>query len=119
MPHFSSLLSLIPDLCVPPYFFDSTGGADTGRLTINPTTTETITPIGPDGKNTGVTTESSAFFLKGTTNSINIMSATLGADIGCRWNLTRVSLIQRFPAEQKAGSYSLRKDTYSTLKILF
>jgi hypothetical protein len=47
------------------------------------------------------------------------MSATLGADIGCRWNLTRVSLIQRFPAEQKAGSYSLRKDTYSTLKILF
>jgi len=118
MPHFSYFLSLIPDLCVPPYSFDSTGGEDTGRLTVNPIT-ETITPIGPDGKNTGVTTESSAFFLKGTTNSINIMSATLGADIGCRWDLTRVFLTQGLHAEQKAGSYSLRKDTYSTLKILF
>ncbi|MFA7628362.1 MAG: hypothetical protein WCY37_03065 [Candidatus Dojkabacteria bacterium] len=88
------------------YPFDSTGGADTGRLTVNPTT-GTITPIGAGCTNTSVSLGASGFFLNATTNSIDIMAATTGADIGCRWDLTGVSLTQRIPAGQQAGSYTL------------
>jgi len=35
------------------------------------------------------------------------MAATTGADIGCRWDLEGVSLSQRIPAGQQAGSYTL------------
>ncbi len=88
------------------YPFDSTGGADTGRLTVNPTT-GTITPIGAGCTNTSVSVGTSDFFLNTTTDSIDLMAATTAGDIGCRWDLTGVSLTQRIPAGQQAGSYTL------------
>lgn len=88
------------------YPFDSTGGADTGRLTVDPTT-GTITPIGAGCTNTNVSLKSLAYFLNGTTDSIDLFAAAAGADTLCRWDLTGVSLTQRIPAAQTPGSYSL------------
>jgi len=88
------------------YPFDSTGGADTGRLTVDPSV-GTITPIGAGCTNTSVSTGTSDFFVNITTDSIDLMTASLGADIGCRWDLTGVSLSQRIPAGQQASSYTL------------
>ena len=88
------------------YPFDSTGGEDTGRLTVDPTT-GTITPIGSGCTNTNVSLKSSAYFLNATTDSIDLFAAAAGADIACRWDLTGVSLTQRVPAAQTPGSYSL------------
>jgi len=88
------------------YPFDSTGGEDTGRLTVNPAT-GTITPIGSGCTNTSVSLQSSDFFLSGTTNSIDLFAAATGADLACRWDLTGVSLTQRVPAAQTPGSYSI------------
>lgn len=86
------------------YPFDSTGGADTGRLTVDPSV-GTITAVGSGCTTTNIYKGSSAYY--GTTNSIDLMGATSGADIACRWDLTGVSLTQRVPAAQPPGSYSL------------
>lgn len=88
------------------YPFDSTGGADTGRLTVD-ASVGTSTPIGAGCDNTNVSLGSSAYFLNGTTDSIDLLTATTGADVGCRWDLTGVSLSQRIPAGKNAGDYTL------------
>ena len=85
--------------------FDSTGGADSGRLTVNPSG-GTITPM--SGCNTtGLTLGSSNYFVNGTTDSITLLSAGGSAGILCYWDLTGVALTQRLPAEQEPGAYSL------------
>ena len=88
------------------YPFDSTGGADTGRLTVDPSAS-TITAVGSGCTTTNVYKGSSAYFLNGTTDSVDLMGASSGADTLCRWDLTGVSLTQRVPAAQTPGSYSL------------
>lgn len=85
--------------------FDSTGGADSGRLTVNPSG-GTITPM--SGCNTtGLTLGSSNYFVNGTTDSITLLSAGGTAGTLCYWDLTGVALTQRLPAEQEPGAYSL------------
>jgi len=55
-----------------------------------------------------VTKGVSDYFLSGTTNSIDLMNAAVGADIGCQWDLTGVSLSQRLPAGQEPSTiYSI------------
>jgi len=88
------------------YPFDSTGGIDTGRLTVDPSV-GTITPIGTGCTNTNVTKGTSDFFLSGTTDSVDLINA-VGADIECQWDLTGVSLSQRIPAGQEPSTtYSI------------
>jgi hypothetical protein len=79
--------------------------ADDGRLTVNPST-GTITPFGTC-TNTNVALGTSDYFVSGGTASIDLMTASAGADTFCRWDLTGVSLTQRIPASQPAASYTL------------
>jgi hypothetical protein len=79
--------------------------ADDGRLSVNFTGGNIA---GVDGCSTNnVSLGSPAFYLAGTTNSIDLMSASAGAAIGCRWDLTGVGLEQRIPASQAPGNYSI------------
>lgn len=79
--------------------------ADNGRLTVDPSVA-TVTPLG-SCNSTGVTKGSSAYFNGASVTSIDLLTASGSAQIGCRWDLTGVSLSQRIPASQVAGSYSL------------
>jgi len=79
--------------------------ADEGQLTVDPTT-GAIAPIGGDCTSTGISLGTSGTFVSGTTPSIDLMTSATGG-IGCRWDLTGVSLTQRIPAGQQAGSYSI------------
>ncbi|NMA30025.1 MAG: hypothetical protein GX943_03150 [Candidatus Pacebacteria bacterium] len=88
------------------YPFDSTGGADTGRLSVDPSGS-TITAVGSGCTTTNIYKGSSAFFLSGTTDSVDLMGASSGADTLCRWDQTGISLSQRVPASQEPGSYSI------------
>lgn len=88
------------------YPFDSTGGADAGRLTVDPSVS-TITAVGSGCTTTNIYKGSSAYYLSGTTNSIDLIGATSGADSLCRWDQTGISLTQRVPAAQEPGSYTL------------
>jgi hypothetical protein len=86
-----------------------TDGADAdsvgGQLTVDPSG-GTIT--GVSGCSTSnVSVGASDSFVEGSTNSIDLMSATTGAATSCRWDLTGVSLSQKIPAAQNAGSYAL------------
>lgn len=88
------------------YPFDSTGGIDTGRLTVD-LSGGTITAIGTGCTDTNVTKETSDFFLSGTIDSVDLINA-VGADIECQWDLTGVSLSQRIPAGQEPSTtYSI------------
>lgn len=88
------------------YPFDSTGGADTGRLTVDPSVS-TITAVGSGCTTTNIYKGSSAYFLNGTTESVDLMGASSGADTLCRWDQTGIALTQRVPASQEPGSYSI------------
>lgn len=88
------------------YPFDSTGGADAGRLTVDPSVS-TITTVGSGCTTTNIYKGSSAYYLSGTTNSIDLIGASSGADTLCRWDQTGVALTQRVPATQEPGSYTL------------
>ena len=88
------------------YPFDSTGGADTGRMTVDAATNGVITPWGTC-TNTGLTLGTSDFFLNGTTDSIDLLTAGGTADTSCRWDLTAVDVTQRIPAGQVPTSYTL------------
>ncbi|HCP08740.1 MAG TPA: hypothetical protein DIT25_03020, partial [Candidatus Moranbacteria bacterium] len=86
-----------------------TDGADAdsvgGQMTINPAAG---TLAGVSGCSTSnVSKGGSNSFSEGTVNSIDILSATSGASAFCRWDLTGVSLTQKIPAAQPAGSYSI------------
>jgi hypothetical protein len=85
--------------------FDSTGGADSGRLTVNPSG-GTITP-GSGCSSDNLSKGSSDYFVSGTTDSIDLLSAGSGADVLCYWDFTGVSLTQRIPGGQEPGTYTL------------
>lgn len=81
--------------------------ADTygGQMTVNPSGG---TIAGVSGcATTNVTAGASDSFVQATTDSIDLMSAAAGASTYCRWDLTGVSLTQKIPAGQVAGSYSV------------
>jgi len=78
---------------------------DDGSLTVNPST-GTIDPAS-GCTTTSITTGTSDTFVQNTLDSIDIISASAGADTLCYWDLTGVSLTQRIPASQPTGSYSI------------
>jgi hypothetical protein len=86
-----------------------TDGADTdsygGQITVDPSGG---TIAGVSGCSTSnVSVGASDSFVEGSTDSIDLMSATTGAATSCRWDLTGVALSQKIPAAQTAGSYAL------------
>ena len=86
-----------------------TDGADTdskgGQMTVNPAGG---TLSGVSGcATTNVNKGASDSFVETTMNSIDLVSGAAGASTFCRWDLTGVSLTQKVPAGQAAGSYSL------------
>lgn len=56
---------------------------------------------------TNVNKGASDSFVETTMNSIDLVSGAAGAATFCRWDLIGVSLTQKVPAGQAAGSYSL------------
>jgi hypothetical protein len=76
-----------------------------GQLTIDPSGG---TIAGISGCSTSnVSVGASDSFVEGSTNSIDLMSATTGAATSCRWDLTGVALSQKIPAAQVSGSYAI------------
>ncbi len=56
---------------------------------------------------TGVSLGSSSAFNQGTTDNITLSSASSSAGTRCYWDFTGISLSQKVPAFQPAGSYSM------------
>lgn len=76
-----------------------------GELTVDPSTG---TIAGVSGTATiNVSLGASDAFEEGTTDSIDLMSASAGADAPGVWDLTGISLSQDIPAMQATGSYSI------------
>jgi hypothetical protein len=95
-------------------FNDSSGsgytdGADTdsygGQLTVDPSGGTIAGVSGCSASNVNKGTSDS--FVEGTNNSIDLFSAAAGASAPCKWDLTGVSLTQKIPASQPAGSYAI------------
>lgn len=85
---------------------DATGsGCTNGQLTINPSVTTITTDCSSVCNAVTVTKGSSTAFVSGTADSVTLASASTGT----AWKgfLTGVSLSQKVPASQVAGSYSL------------
>lgn len=85
---------------------DATGsGCTNGQLTINPAVTTITTDCSSVCNAVTVTKGSSTAFVSGTADSVTLASASTGT----AWKgfLTGVSLSQKVPASQVAGSYSL------------
>jgi hypothetical protein len=76
-----------------------------GRLQVNPTLA-TIT-AGGTCSSTGLSKQSSAYFVGGSVDSIDLISASTSAETDCDWYITGIGLVQDIPAEQPGGSYSL------------
>lgn len=83
------------------------GDADSygGQMTVDPSGGTLAGVLGC--ATTNVTKGTSDSFVEGSVNSIDLMSAAAGASTFCRWDLTGVSLTQKMPAGQAAGSYSI------------
>lgn len=73
-----------------------------GQMTLNPSGI-TITPEG-GCTSTNISGGSLSSFSEGVTDSITLASAASGADTGCYWDITGVSVSQTIPAEQPAAS---------------
>lgn len=80
-------------------------GCTSGQLTVNPTTA-TISPQS-GCTTTGLSLGSSQAFNNPTVNTITLASASSGADTGCFWDVTGISLSQQVPAERPSGTYTL------------
>lgn len=65
--------------------------------------------IEPDSNcdNTGLTFGSNTAFLEGTTNNIVLVQASGSAAPQCHWDITGIKVIQKIPAEQVSGNYSI------------
>ena len=85
--------------------YDFNGTAAAGRLNINPGGI-TITPQS-GCNNTGLTGGSSSYFVQGTQDSINLITAGASAGTNCYWDVTGVEMTQDIPAAQAIGNYSL------------
>lgn len=101
-------------------FNDSTAsagdGADTdlygGELTVDPSA-GTIAGVSGTAT-TNVSLGASDAFDEGTTDSIDLMSASAGADAPGVWDLTGVGLSQTIPAMQATGSYTINMTVTAT-----
>lgn len=86
-----------------------TDGADAdslaGKLFVD-SSTGTVTPVGGCGT-TGITLSPRTGFSEGTQDSIALVTAGSGAQTGCTWDVTGITLNQYIPAEQNAGTYSI------------
>ena len=85
--------------------YDFNDTSVTGRLNVNPGGV-TITPQG-GCNNTGLTNGSTAYFVQGTQDSINLITAGASAGTNCYWDVTGVEMTQDIPAAQAIGNYSL------------
>jgi len=85
--------------------YDFNGTSVTGRLNINPGGV-TITPQG-GCTNAGLANGSTAYFVQGTQDSINLITAGASAETNCYWDITGVNMTQDIPAAQVTGNYSL------------
>jgi len=81
------------------------GTQSEGRLLVDPSTL-TITP-GGTCSSTGISTQSSAYFVSGSVDSINLLIAGGTAETSCDWYITGIDLTQDIPAQQAIGSYSI------------
>ncbi len=81
--------------------------ADTyaGQLSLSPAAA-TVTPKS-GCSNTGVTLGSNTAFVEGTTDSISLINGSSGASRFCYWDVTGIGMLQRIPAQQATGTYSL------------
>lgn len=94
-------------------FNDATAGAGDGadadsiggQLTINPSAGTIAGVSGTATANVSLGTSDS--FVQATTDSIDLVSAAVGAQKPGQWDLTGVSLSQSIPAAQATGSYNL------------
>lgn len=85
--------------------YDFNDSAANGRLNIN-ASSATVTPQS-GCSTTGLTNGSSAYFIQGTQDSINLITAGASAGTNCYWDITGVNMTQDIPASQLTGSYSL------------
>lgn len=77
-----------------------------GQMTINPTAGN-IAGVGNTAID-NVSMGSQASFSKNVKDSIDLMSASAGAQAPGQWDLTGVGVSQTIPAAQAAGSYSMQ-----------
>lgn len=102
---------------IPAYDFnDSAGspagcgdGADAdslaGQLSVNPSV-GTVTPQAACSA-TGITKGTSSAFNQAVVDNITLLTASASTGTGCYWDFTGVSLSQKIPLLQAAGSYSI------------
>lgn len=87
-------------------FNDATGsGCTNGQLTVNAATGTITTNCSSVCNGVTVSKGASTAFVSGTTDSVTLLSASSGA--AWKGYLTGVSLSQKVPAQQVAGSYTL------------
>ena len=86
--------------------YNDVTSADNGRLTVD-ASGATLTAVDGECTTTDITKGTSDTFINGSADSIDLLTAGGTADIGCRWDLTSVSLTQRIPALQEVATYTL------------
>lgn len=83
------------------------GDGIAGQLTINPSAAgSTVTPLS-GCTTTAITKGTSQAFVQGVTDAITLVSASSGADLHCRWDITGIGVTQVIPASQPSGNYSI------------
>lgn len=82
---------------------DIYGGQMTVDASVGTVTARAVTACTTNG----VTKGSSAAFSEGVQNSLTLMNASASANTGCFWEMTDVSVSQKIPGGQPAGSYSI------------
>jgi hypothetical protein len=87
------------------YSYDYNGLATAGRLQVN-ASVSTITPQG-GCSTTGISKGSATYFVQGTQDSINLVTAGGAAQTNCYWDITGIVLTQDIPASQQADNYSI------------
>lgn len=85
--------------------YDYNGSSAAGRLRIDPSAS-TITPQGGCAT-TGLSKGAATYFVQGTQDSINLITASGSTQTNCYWDITGINLTQDIPASQVTGSYSI------------
>jgi hypothetical protein len=85
----------------------TSAGCSSGQLTVN-VGSGTLVPVG-SCPSTGVALGANTAFDQDDINASSVTLATgnSSAPIDCAWDITGIPLLQKIPAEQKAGAYSL------------
>lgn len=85
--------------------YDFNDVATAGRLNVD---ASGVTIIPQSGcSNTGLTNGSSAYFVQGSQDSINLITAGASTGTNCYWDITGVNMTQDIPAAQLTGNYAL------------